>query len=231
MRSATYTSATPARSARGARGVALGLAAAASLLLAGGCSSSTTGSGVPTTGGQGSGSSSPASTGTSGGSGGLHGAPDVAHPLDTTKYQAAPCTVLTSAQLQQLGLGAGAPPTAGKEIGPSCDWKTLPNRYVGLQFALHPVDQQGNPVAPGLKGLYGSESSLLKRMPDVDGYPMVGPKTPLGDGSCDQFVGVSNDLALHVTATLYSGDPSYNDPCGYGQTLAKAALDTMTSGG
>jgi Protein of unknown function (DUF3558) len=229
VRSATYTSATPARSTRRARRAALGLAAAASLLLIGGCSSTTTGSGSPATGGQtggSGGSSSSAPTSASGGSGDLHGAPNIPTPLNTTKYQAAPCTALTAAQVQQLGLGPGKTATENPQLGPGCDWATA-SATVGIQFVLHPTDN----AQPGLKGVYASSSSTtLKRLPDVDGYPMVGPPTAPGDGSCDQFVGVSNDLDYHVITVLSANDPNYNDACGFGQKLAKATMDTMKSG-
>jgi hypothetical protein len=57
-------------------------------------------------------------------------APHVSNPLDTSKFQAAPCTVLSAAEAQSFG--ASVPGESKSDaLGPSCVWR---NRDTGASF-------------------------------------------------------------------------------------------------
>lgn len=191
--------------------ITLALAATALALVAG-CSTGT-GTATPTT--------TAATTATLP----AYGAPKVDRPLDTTKYQQNPCSVLTPAQLPALGDhgGQGTP-----EPLASCNWADPTSANVlGDGFD----NQTGNRT--GLSGTYQNRSGYQIFQPtQIAGYPavIVVQQGHGGQGECDVEVGTADDLEVDFNVVLNQGYPNYGTPCVVAQQLAQAGVTTMKSG-
>ncbi|MCU1681535.1 MAG: hypothetical protein JWQ81_2274 [Amycolatopsis sp.] len=151
-------------------------------------------------------------------------APQVANPLDVSKFEQNPCGVLTAAQASQL---ANLTKTSGNSSGnsPICSWKDDSYNDIGFGFVR----------GGGLSDAYGyqdSESGYFKVAPDVDGYPAVfsGPTDDRSKGGCQIGVGVSNTEVLTVDSSFVASSPYYSDPCSLSQKAAEAAITTLKGG-
>ncbi|WP_188316309.1 DUF3558 domain-containing protein [Solihabitans fulvus] len=194
--------------------IVLGIAAAG--LLIAGCSSS-----PPPPRQSADSSDSPSSSPTSSSA----SAPHVAKPLDTSKFQAAPCTMLQSAQLQQFGLSTPGDPKADA-TGPNCHWSNLDS---GVSLDVGFVT--GN--KDGLSALYGKRSSLdlFTVLPDIDGYPAViyGVTDNRSRGTCNVDVGVSDSLNFDAMVQAANG-PLKSDPCSAAKQIAGMVVKTLAGG-
>jgi hypothetical protein len=181
-----------------------------------GCSSGA-GSPQPTSGG----SSSSAPSSPPAGS-----APHVDNPLDTTKFQAAPCTALSATDAQLLSVSApGA--SDSNSLGPSCVWK---NRDTGTSLFVSFVTANKD----GLSSLYRQRDSLklFQELPNLQGYPAViwGQTDDRSNGGCDVAVGVTDSLNYNVEVQSSRG-PLKADPCGAAQRAATIVLGHLKNGG
>jgi hypothetical protein len=155
------------------------------------------------------------------------GAPPIAHPIDTTKYQQDPCSVLTAAQLGDLNVGAQAKPTTSA-FGPGCEWAdsdgpSKTNIGMTLLTKLH-----------GLNSLYAARRNYSYFIPTmIDGFPGVyaGGPDERNNGTCGLDVGVAPAMEFDVIVFVEHESPNYHNPCGVAQELAIGMVSTMKAGG
>lgn len=151
-------------------------------------------------------------------------APPVSNPLNVSKYEPNPCTVLTAAQASQV---AGLTKT-GENFGgkfPICQWKDDNYNRIGFTFT----------IGGGLSDTYSNQdddSGYFKVAPDVSGYPAVfaGITDDRSKGGCQLVVGVSETVQLVVNSSFDKSSPLYGDPCSVTQKAAEAAIVTLKGG-
>ncbi|EWC58486.1 hypothetical protein UO65_6378 [Actinokineospora spheciospongiae] len=154
------------------------------------------------------------------------GVPKVDSPLDVSEFVDKPCTGLTQAQLDRLGVGNGKQDT--EATGEYCRWTNGRGGYVNLAFVVG----QG-----GLGGVYrGNEVGqfgLFQELPDISGYPAVIASLWDGrkDGDCDVAVGVADDTTLSVGTTQSMDKVGHGDPCQVTVDVIKQVLETVKAGG
>lgn len=196
---------------------AIALSSLASAALLAGCSSQTGGTGGPT------GQSDPTSSASNNQD--LHGAPKVQNPLDTSKFQAAPCSVLTAAQLRTLGITQ--PGRATNAGGPTCDWQdTTSSKQLGVTVTA----QTGN--KGGLALLYQRHSKgelgVFEPISEINGYPAVifsnGSKK--SSTNCEIAVGVTDQLEY----TIGAGVVDDSDPCAQDRQVAQIVVGNLKGG-
>ena len=157
-------------------------------------------------------------------------APKVAHPIDTTKYQAAPCSLLTAAQVAPYGIATpGNPKDGTTPLGPGCRWAAIPGSSFIVQFITANTS--------GLTSLYVNKDIILGGggywVPtSVQGYPGVFNSSfdDRKTGDCSLAIGVTDTLTFNVALTADKSTPQYNDPCGMGSQIADMVLTTMRGG-
>lgn len=157
------------------------------------------------------------------------GAPKVDEPLDTTRFQQDPCTVLTASQAQQeLNLSPQGEPE-DVAYGNGCNWSNPQSRgLVSIEFLT------GN--TRGLSALYAAnergEYPYFVEMPPVEGYPAVA--SDIEDrrprGICIVAVGVTDELIFDVYLQLSQANVGKVEPCEMAARVAGLALRTMKAG-
>jgi hypothetical protein len=195
-----------------------------------GCSGSSVG-GTPSAAG---GSSSPAD---SSAPSDLHGAPKVPHPLDTTKFQKDPCSMLTAAQLQQLhdSMSAGTmPQLRNSSAGPGCFWGN-PNNGTDTTVSVALLT-----AGDGLSMTFQNKGDYhaFEQLPDIQGYPAIVAMHADGrnQGQCAIQVGVTDHLVMSVQVGVsnvpLNGQVNqyYKQPCTPAQQAAAAAMTTLRGG-
>jgi hypothetical protein len=208
--------------------------------LVSGCSTSTAGSAAPdapTAGAdagstQGTGSADPsegnaanAGTGDNAGTDGSgSGAPKVTTALDTTRFQSTPCSVLTTAQQQALGITKAGKPTPDP-AGATCNWDLAsPVAVYGFGFDVtFPAGQ-----AKGLGNAYQAGGSQMKALPDIGGQPAVTQPSQNTGGNCTIWVGATDEIEYAATVSIATG-PHASDPCTVATRIATDATTTMRS--
>lgn len=187
-------------------------------LFVAGCASATPGTAEPATSGH-SGDRHTPDTGND------YGAPRVARSLDTTKWQANPCTALTTAQLATLGVGQAGTLTPDPSGG-VCDWSPQLDVHYGLGFNTQ--FQPGE--AKGLGNDYEFARGTLRRLPDIEGQPAITQPSQNTDGNCTIYIGATDDIDYVTTVIISAGLPHYDDPCSVAEQLATDATTTMRTG-
>lgn len=154
-----------------------------------------------------------------------YGAPKVAKPLDTTKWQSDPCAALTPTQLAALGVSQQGKLTPDP-TGSVCDWSPQLDAHYGLGF-----NAQFDPgEAKGLANDYEFAQGTLQRLPDIDGQPAVTQPAQNTDGSCTIYIGATDTVDYVTTVLISTGLPHYDDPCSVARQVADDATVTMRSG-
>lgn len=176
------------------------------------------------------GSGTPTTSSTSSSDALAPGTPNVAHPLDTTAFQKAPCSVLTAAQLKQFNIGATGK-AQDDPLGPHCGWAdNFGPSKIGLSVIFATAGS-------GLSDIYSQKAQYVAFQPlsDIDGYPAVIAMTddarPQGD--CKVSIGVSNQLFISVEGVIQTGAngaPDATQPCPRIQAIATAMVTTMKGG-
>jgi hypothetical protein len=158
-----------------------------------------------------------------------NGAPKVEDPLDTTRYQSDPCSILTASQAQdELNL----PPQGEPEVvalGKGCKWYN-PDTRGEVQIAL----LTGNPR--GLSAVYRANQEgkypYFTELPPVEGYPAIA--SDIEDrrprGICIVDVGMTDELVLNVALYLSQANVGHAEPCEMAARVAGLAVQTMKSG-
>ncbi|GDY33095.1 DUF3558 domain-containing protein [Gandjariella thermophila] len=182
-------------------------------LVAAGCSSTTTpGSAQPTT----SSAALPAGT------------PNVAHPLDTTRFQKDPCSLLTPTQLRQFNMGgATGEVTPNAPTGPACSWgNTDGPSKMSISAAILTSGH-------GLVDVYSQKDTyrLFRPLPDIEGYPAaIASSADPGSGYCSIVVGVTNELAVSTIVQIDNSSPDFSNPCPRNQQVATDVVQTLKGG-
>jgi hypothetical protein len=154
------------------------------------------------------------------------GAPKVKKPLtDTTQFAEKPCSMLTPAQVEDLGL-----PSSGQQKetvnGLVCEWFNQDTRgQINTGFLTK------NPY--GLTGAYAAnergELAYFTELPPIEGYPAVASdgddRRP--EGICPVAVGVTDELVFHVDTYLSAANVGKKDPCEVGVKIAGIVLRNM----
>ena len=157
-------------------------------------------------------------------------APKVANPIDTTKYRASPCILLTAAQVAQYRItSAGSTSDGTTALGPGCSWSQLGGSGLTVQFIT------ANKT--GITSLYINKDIIVNgggywAATTIQGYPGVF-NSSLDDrktGDCSLAVGVTDTLTYNVAVTADKSTPQYSDPCGMTSQIADMVLTTMRGG-
>jgi hypothetical protein len=183
------------------------------------CSQSTTGSGMPTPG-----FSAPDSpTGTSS----TAAAPQVSNPLDVSKFEQAPCLLLSAAQANQILTVTRTVMMPGATKNPICGWKDVGGAglslgLVGGNGGLSTVYEQHQTGDPG----------YFIPIPSVGGYPALFASVAdlRSKGTCTVYVGVRNDEVMTVNMDWVVQAPGQGDPCQLAQKAAELAVATLKGG-
>jgi hypothetical protein len=148
--------------------------------------------------------------------------PTVSDPLDAAALTSEPCTALTSAQLDELGLTEGETRPNDQFEGEACRWKST-------EDSLDSVDLTALDNTDGLAGVYAAKNENAYFEPtDVAGYPAVysGLVDARDSGACNLWVGVDDETVLHVLTNLGSAD-SADASCGFAADVAEATISTL----
>jgi hypothetical protein len=193
------------------------VAGTAALVLLAGCDSSGGTSGTPTTAPQ------PTSTGNGA------GAPKISNPLDLTAAEADPCAVVTAAQLQAYGIPGVAGKKSSTAPGSGCLWPG------GTTDAEMSPAVNILPAGTSLETIYakkGSTYPVFEPQPDVQGYPaaIALAVDQRKDGSCELFVGASDEKAILVTFQSFEKSKYFADPCAGATEFANLAMTTIKAG-
>lgn len=191
--------------------IVLGIAGTAGMLVA--CSSG--GSATPTT-------STSASTETTTSTAAV---PTVAHPLDSSKVQSAPCSALTKAQVEAVGVPTPLSGSSTSVLGPGCTWTGGGTSGIGngIELTWDTTDSNGLQFAYDRKSVFTYWTTT-----SVDGYPAV-----IGDvmddrksGSCSINVGVSDKMMF---IARYDGlvEPQKSQSCQLVQQVADDIIKNL----
>jgi hypothetical protein len=157
------------------------------------------------------------------------GAPAVADPLDTSRFQQDPCGALTSDQSQKLNVG-----TSGKTydgiLGNACEWENAETRGRTAIVFL-------NEDPRGLSALYRANNAkkyaYFDELSPIEGYPAI--SRDIADdrpkGHCTVVVGTSDEIAFEAILQLSRANVGQKDACEVAAQVAGMALLTMKQGG
>jgi Protein of unknown function (DUF3558) len=159
------------------------------------------------------------------------GAPKVKTPVDTTKFQASPCTTLTAAQARPFTIvKPGSADVGTTALGPGCSWSNSDN---GTVFAVQFIT--ANKI--GLSALYANKDILESgggyfEPTAVQDYPAVfnSSADQRKQGTCGLAVAVSDSLDYSVSVALASFAPKYSDPCGMATQVAGLVMTNLHGG-
>lgn len=138
-------------------------------------------------------------------------APRIAHPLDASRFIAAPCSALTAADL--AGLHVINPVNSGADRIPAgvlCAWAGSPGGDISIGWETV--------ITNGLSNLYSRRSTIAYWQPlTISGYPAAYGDA-VGDsrsrGNCVINVGVSDQLYFNA---------EFSDPANAGSSCVLAA--------
>ncbi|RJQ84087.1 DUF3558 domain-containing protein [Amycolatopsis panacis] len=152
--------------------------------------------------------------------------PQVSNPLDATKYEQDPCSVLTEAQAGGV-FGAVRKREAGGTVAPLCTWNDRDNSGISVGF----LPRQGG-LATTYENSVNAGAGYFEAAPEVAGYPAAfsAVHDDRKTGGCQIAVGVTNDEVFTVSSLLRQSSPHYNDPCALVTKVAEAAVTTLKAG-
>ncbi|GAA5105358.1 DUF3558 domain-containing protein [Haloechinothrix salitolerans] len=161
------------------------------------------------------------------------GAPAVAQPINTKKWESDPCSVISAKQFSSIGFDdVDAEPNPHVEAGPTCDWYPSNATLAGFSGAFI----TGDPPTEGLSRLYErrelGDYKVWQELRPIAGHPAIRAeyKDESDRGICGITVGVRNDLAYGVEVTDEDKEIT-NDPCAFAQKIANLAVKTMKGEG
>lgn len=158
------------------------------------------------------------------------GAPKVTKPIDASRYEHEPCSVVSQEQLLTLGIKIRlATPDAGDPTGRTCNWAM--QRGEGA-FSGAVLAKNGE----GLSSLYYKNEdgglAFFEAISSLGGYPAVVYDIVDGrsTGRCNAEVGLRDDLSYIMTAVAGTESPYRKTPCELAEKLAGLAVQTMKGG-
>lgn len=152
-------------------------------------------------------------------------APQVPNPLNVSKFEQEPCSVLSQAQATQVANLTSSSKSEGN-VAPICIWMDTDHNRVTMGFI---------PGNGGLATSYKNQDNkygYFAVAPDIGGYPaaFVGPHDDRNAGACLVAVGVSNDEVITVSVSFRDFSPNYATPCPMAVKAAEAAMTTIKAG-
>ena len=157
------------------------------------------------------------------------GAPKVANPLDTSRYEQDPCLSLSSEQARELNLPAVGKATENEVLGVGCEWYNEETRgNVTIVFIVD--DPRG--LSPEYATNNRKEWAYFEVLPAIEGYPAV-VRSLVDDrdiGHCTVVVGAADDMAFETILRLSQANVGQKDPCATAAEVAGLALKTMKQG-
>jgi hypothetical protein len=149
-------------------------------------------------------------------------APKVPAPLKTDGILADPCSALSAAQQDDLGMVKPGKATQGA-AGPDCAWKSTASESNMVSVSLVTANKNG------LADIYAKKGANPYFEPvTVAGYPAV--STNISDlrssGDCPLWVGVTDQLVVVVTAQISTG-ANKAQPCGVAEKVAEAMVQQL----
>lgn len=157
-----------------------------------------------------------------------HGAPKVPDPVDISRFKQHPCSALTQAQLDTLGVKGQGRADTDTAAGDSCAWGSGAHQvHVGYNIFSN------NPG--GLSDLYAINKSqpdkyaMFKPSQPINGFPSVRLHVDANEqenGVCSYFVGINDRSAIQ---TNVQEDPG-GDPCDDAKQVALSITKTMKDG-
>ncbi len=154
-----------------------------------------------------------------------NGAPKVNNPLEVSRFEQDPCSILTAAQAGGLSLSASGKEEDGA-LGLDCKWRNEDsNSQVAIGFYTNDPRGLSGSYAANEEGKY----AYFKPLPPIEGYPAITTNRTdrRADGICFIEVGVSDQLSFHVDLQLSQINVGTRDPCETASIVAGKALQTM----
>ncbi|TDV50715.1 DUF3558 domain-containing protein [Actinophytocola oryzae] len=194
------------------------------LAVASGCTTTSAGSPFP-------GSSVKTSTsGDTGSDGDLptDGAPEVADPLDVSRFEQNPCEALTAEQTRTLNIPATGEPL-DDAVGKGCAWEnTETHGAANIRFSSE--DERG--LSSVYREARGSAWAYFEQIGDIEGHPAVAfdPDTKEPRDDCTVAVGVSDQLVFGVRVDLSDDNIDKKNPCDVTAQVASMMMRTMLGG-
>lgn len=162
-----------------------------------------------------------------------YGAPSVSDPLAVESTLSTPCNVLTDKQLNEFPgeiRNEETEDTTRIGNGLACAWTFEGDRYsygsLTAGFVLPTASYHG------LSSIYRShqETGYETFQPvEISGYPaIINNETDTTDaGDCRISVGLRDDTAYRVSATLSSEHPHYDQPCEQAKKLGEFVVENL----
>lgn len=149
-------------------------------------------------------------------------APPVPSPLNADGVVAQPCTALSSAQTQQIGMVG--PQTDQTSTGPVCTWRSSSDDANKMTIAPMTANKAG------LDDIYANKGAYFEPK-TVNGYPAVlsGAVDDRSEGNCNLWIGVTDQLAVAVQAQILHGANKAN-PCPVAEKVGAAMIDNLKGG-
>lgn len=140
---------------------------------------------------------------------------------DTAKFDSAPCTALTAAQLASIDKFADGKP--GHGAGSNCDWEGA-----RVAFTITAVTD-----SDGLSAVYQEKSNMgiFQPVDPIQGHPAVlyGVSNRLSKGQADLSVGINDHITYSVDVNVSNG-PDMAQPDKLAEKIADLMITTMKSG-
>lgn len=157
------------------------------------------------------------------------GAPKVDNPIDTAKFEADPCSVITTQQLSRASIPVEETKTRLDGVaGPQCTWYP-PIRWGQFSGAFVTANTAGLSVeyAKNNGGTWEYFEPLV-----VDGYPAVfsGQRDNRKGGDCGINVGVRDDLTYSLILQADKESLYAKNACAGAKKLATMAIQTLKAG-
>jgi uncharacterized protein DUF3558 len=157
------------------------------------------------------------------------GAPKVAVPLNTSRYEQDPCLSLSAEQARELNLPTVGKATENEVLGVGCEWNNEETRgNVTIVFIVD--DPRG--LSPEYDANNRKEWAYFEILPTIEGYPAVA-RSLVDDrdiGHCTVVVGAADDMAFETILRLSQANVGRKEPCATAAEVAGLALKTMKQG-
>lgn len=149
-------------------------------------------------------------------------APPVTRPLDLRRYLDKPCLLLTPKQQNTVGLPAGPPETAARDM---CRWPVgVPGRYAILILALD-LDFLGGVYRESNDQVDGKPKWGVFETRAIGGQPAVIRASVKGDVACEVVVGIAPNQAIDLTV----GGGGSIDACARAVAIAEQMVKNLAA--
>jgi len=143
-------------------------------------------------------------------------------PLPTDSLVADPCSALSPAQVEEVGLASPGEEVAG-DAGTDCRWRS--SGYDTNKIYIGPLQGQD----AGISGIYANrEQDKYFEPVTIEGYPAVfaADADLRSSGTCALWVGVTDQLVVSVISSIVQG-PNVSDPCPAVERVATAMVQHL----